>query len=225
MPSKYEGLEGTKFHRLTLLKGKKQNEHYVYECVCDCGNLLTVYAHNLNDSSQRKTKSCGCLQKESAKKNLTTHGYCSNGIIAKEYDSWHLMKQRCQNKNCNKYPSYGGRGITVCQEWDDFENFIKDMGECPTGFTLERIDNNGNYEKANCKWASRSDQQVNKRKLERNKTGVVGVHLLKSGKYGASLNYENKKYSLGVFKTLEEAKKVRQEAELKHFGRILHQEV
>jgi hypothetical protein len=80
------------------------------------------------------------------------------------YRSWHAMRQRCENKNTIAYPDYGGRGIRVCPEWKSFEVFLKDMGERPEGKTLDRIRVNENYGPGNCRWSTRREQAVNKRK-------------------------------------------------------------
>lgn len=91
----------------------------------------------------------------------TMHGHAKDGQQSRTYKSWSEMRYRCQNKYNKAYPYYGGRGITVCKRWNIFINFLTDMGECPEGMSLDRIDNNGNYEPSNCKWSTRKQQQRN----------------------------------------------------------------
>ncbi len=91
------------------------------------------------------------------------HGHSANGKVSPTYQSWRDMKQRCQNVNCKNYEDYGGRGVKVCERWQDFTNFLADMGEKPEGLTLDRIDYNSDYEPNNCRWATRKEQRRNQR--------------------------------------------------------------
>jgi len=124
-------------------------------CQCDCGNKVIVSGHSLSKAYNGKggAGSCGCALGRTIK-----HGKCGST----EYRIWHMMLQRCTNANNGKFKNYGGRGITVCEKWQDFKGFYADMGDRPEGMTLDRIDNEKGYFKANCRWASRKQQSNNR---------------------------------------------------------------
>lgn len=160
-------LLGKTFGNLLVLRriGSRNNKS-LWECQCSCGSLCNVTSDSLNC---KKTKSCGCLksqlQSQRAIKRNTLHGHnkAGKGNQSPTWNSWRCMLKRCNNPKHISYPSYGGRGIRVCSDWKEFKNFLKDMGERPYNKTIDRVNVNGNYEKPNCKWSTRSEQQKNKR--------------------------------------------------------------
>ena len=165
--AKIKDISGQRFGRLVAIhvSGRK-NREAVWSCLCDCGTTHEVTSTTLVAG---KSRSCGCLQKEEQSKRITksntVHGHnkSGRGNQSPTWHSWASMKKRCTMVGHVSYPSYGGRGITVCPRWDEFVNFLSDMGDRPAGKTLDRIDVDGGYEPSNCRWATLSEQQKNKR--------------------------------------------------------------
>lgn len=156
-------ITGQKFGRLTVMVYTHSNKDKkaCFDCQCECGNIANVSGKSLRNGN---TKSCGCLRNERIKALNTTHGACSVGKT-KMYFIWRAMICRCTNPKNKNFHQYGGRGITVCDEWlHDYARFLNDIGERPTDkHTLDRKENHLGYSKENCRWASMEEQQNNKR--------------------------------------------------------------
>ncbi len=132
-------------------------------CECVCSNRITRLEKNLIAVQKRGgASSCGCKNAERLLGVLTTHGKRRASI----YTIWCGMKARCLNPKSPIFQHYGGRGIKICEKWMTFQGFYTDMGDRPPGFSLDRIDNNGNYCKSNCRWATRQEQARNKRNIK-----------------------------------------------------------
>lgn len=220
-------MTGKAFGRLTVISraedrvtpsGRKITR---WLCSCACGEQSVVYSGSL---SRGLTKSCGCYSREKlvehGKKVNLKHGQNHKGKPTPEYQAWQSMISRCERLTARGYENYGGRGISVCRQWrESFEQFFADMGCRPSDtHSMDRIDVNGNYEPDNCRWATKAMQSRNVRKSIRNSTGVKGVQKRGKSGYTATIRANGKSIWLGAFKTVEEAARVRLEAEKEYWG-------
>ena len=177
-------------------KSTKKARYALYECAY-CKKEFEAQSNNIKHG----LKSCGCQRKGINK----THG----GSNSRFYDTWNNIFKRCTNPKNKNYKDYGGRGITVCEEWLDVTIFIawcESTYPNMEGYTLDRIDNDKGYSPENCRWADRSTQSINQRVRKDNKSGYVGVHWnISNNKYVAGITVLGNKVYIGSFLTKEEA--------------------
>jgi len=161
-------LAGKTFGRLKVKMGESRwsggRRRIFWLCRCRCGNMHEVEASALRSGA---TQSCGCLRDEATSARTIKHGASAgprgSSRKTREYRAWCHMNERCSEPNNPKWLRYGGRGVSVCEKWrHDFPAFLADMGPCPTGFTLDRINNDGHYEPGNCRWVSLADNMRNR---------------------------------------------------------------
>lgn len=157
MSKLFKDYAGQKFNRWTMISfSHREGPRTHWLCRCDCGTEKIVNVGNVRSGG---SASCGCLQRETTSDVMATHRLSQSPM----YRSWSSMKSRCLNPNNYDYKWYGGRGITVCEQWMDFKNFLADMQPSwRKGLTIDRINADGNYEPSNCRWATLKVQQRNR---------------------------------------------------------------
>lgn len=192
-----------------VIRKHVKNHSYLYAvCTCVCGNVKEIQLYAVRTGA---TKSCGCLSAKLRAEKKCTHGMSNSP----EYTKWLSMKARCDPAMIERYPYHAGKGIQVCDRWvDSFENFYEDLGKCPDGYTLDRINNNQDYTPENTRWVSKSLQVFN-----REMGKIAGVTFRKDrNKWLAVITKDFITHHLGLFIEYEDAVAARLEAEKLLYG-------
>lgn len=214
----FKNLTGQKFGKLTIQNHVGfHNGRTFWKCSCECGTMCEVSTHDLCSGKKR---SCGCLRKENKSKLI--HGKSKERI----HKEWRGILHRCKNPSASHYENYGGRGISVCEEWANsfiaFYNWAINNGYS-NDLTLDRIDNDGDYCPENCRWVTHMENCHNRGVRKDSKTGCPGVHERKLSNgvttYRAYITTNYKRVNLGTFSSLDEAIKARKNAEKEYWGK------
>ena len=212
-------LRGRRYGRLTVVEfaGADRHRRATWLCRCECGRYTTVASPNLKKGY---TKSCGCLHKE-LNRGVTQEGGKRKAL----YGVWASMKDRCLNPKNKSYPYYGGCGVSVCEEWLNFEPFLiwaKQSGYVP-GLTLDRIDPNGDYCPQNCRWVSRQVQSINQKNMQLKHRGVCWHKA--SGKWAARVFCMGEEVWNDLFQNYEEACRQAEQTREKYHQKIIEEAV
>lgn len=209
--------ENERFGRLIVLRRDTEyvsNKNNKWIVQCDCGIVKSVQGSQLKSGS---TNSCGCLRDELLGRTPEKHGMSRS----KEHNTWCSIKSRTQNPIESTREWYFDKGIGMSEEWKmSFTKFYEDMGPCPEGYTIDRVDPAGDYCRENCRWASIELQSINKGIFKNNTSGSTGVSQTKTGSYVAYIYHNYGRIHLGTFKKIEDAINARKQAEETYWGDI-----
>lgn len=201
-------LTGHTYNRLTVISESVPAQYpRKWVCQCTCGTIKTILGASIRNGL---TQSCGCLNKEILSKKGTSHG----GSKTRLYSTWHSMKQRCENPNNDAYSYYGALGISVCPEWNEFQQF--QIWAIDSGYseqlTIDRRDGSKGYSPDNCRWENKTIQARNQKKRNTNSSGYTGVsYVARLKKYQAYITVDYKKINLGMFTDITNAVNARQQ--------------
>lgn len=213
MSAMIKDISGLVFGKVTVLSYAGNNKHgaAVWNCSCSCGRTKEIVGFHLRNG---RTRSCGCLVKETSSRVNLHHGHTANmgGHKSPTYRTWRSMINRCYREQEDSYRYYGGKGITVCSKWrESFSAFLEDMGERPDGRTIDRIRSEENYEPGNCRWSDAKTQASNKGMQKNNTSGYKNV-IWRKNRWLVLLQVAGEKKYFGSFTDIDLAAKAAEEA-------------
>lgn len=218
--AKAADISGQRFGRLVAIAAtdRRSAGNVVWHCRCDCGSDAFSIVPHLREG---RRVSCGCAKVAGMqiRKKTSKHGHMVNGKVTTTYRIWTGMLTRCRNKNDPGFRNYGARGISVCERWEDFANFLADMGERPTGLSLDRIDVDGPYSPENCRWATTKEQMRNRRDnthlLINGTLEVLADVAERTGLHRSTITSRLRKQGLSIEEALAKRKATKSEAALR----------